>query len=78
MSVIKVSGLIASRTLPLLLSNPMVPLLYIMSAVSVPEFSLKLSQNDKLSNELLSVKMLSYHQEVTGVKILVLFVCIKT
>ena len=41
-------------------------------------YKLKLPQNNKLSNELMSMRMLSYHQEVSGVKILLLSVCIKT
>ena len=77
-SVIKVSGMVASRMLPFLFSNAGVPLPCIVSAISVPGFSLKLSQNDKLSHELMSIKMLSYHQEVSGVKILLLSICIKT
>lgn len=38
----------------------------------------KLPQNNKFSNELMGVRMLSYHQEVSGVKILLLPVSIKT
>ena len=77
-SIIKVSGMVASRTLQFLFSNPGVPLPSIVSAISVPGFSLKLSQNNKLSHQLMSIKMLSYHQEVSGVKILLLSSCIKT
>ena len=68
--------MVASRTLSFLFSNPGVPLPSIVSAISVPGFSLKLSQNNKLSHQLMSIKMLSYHQEVSGVKILLLSSCI--